>query len=71
MGQQEATVYCPFINRSRVHGINKWSKRSCLVEEFAWRASNKRCEETDPDAANDNQIKCTLMIYHLDVAFFI
>jgi len=55
MGQQEATLYCPFINRSRVHGINKWSKRSCLVEEFAWRASNKRCEETDPDVANDNQ----------------
>jgi hypothetical protein len=54
MGQQEATVYCPFINGSRVHGINKWSKRSCLVEEFAWRASNKRCEETDPDVANDN-----------------
>jgi len=42
--------------------LTSGAKEAGLVEEFAWRASNKRCEETDPDVANDNQsaLSCDL-----------
>jgi hypothetical protein len=34
MRQQEATVYCPFINRSRVHGINSGAKEAVWLRSL-------------------------------------
>jgi hypothetical protein len=51
MGQQEATLYCPFINKSRVHGINKWNKLRSLLGELQVKDVKKLTQ----DVANDNQ----------------